>query len=197
MVASFPLLTRAEILTEFAKVSPGEYAKTRNYLSGSVTRLSPYITHGIVRTPELVSSVLAHSNPIDADQLLKELIWKEYFLQVLANKNQGIFTDIEPDKSGVAKVRMLPQSLLDAETGSLWLDGIIREMRDTGYLHNHTRMWLASYLTHFGRLHWKLLADWTYYHFLDGDLASNHLSWQWVASTFSSKPYFFTSQNTE
>ncbi len=58
-------------------------------------------------------------------------------------------------------------------------------------------MWLASYLSHFGRLHWKLLADWTHYHFLDGDIASNHLSWQWVASTFSSKPYFFTSENTE
>jgi deoxyribodipyrimidine photo-lyase len=56
-------------------------------------------------------------------------------------------------------------------------------------------MWMASYLLHYQKLDRKKLADWTYYHFLDGELSSNHLSWQWVASTFSSKPYIFNADN--
>jgi deoxyribodipyrimidine photo-lyase len=44
-------------------------------------------------------------------------------------------------------------------------------------------------------MHWKKLADRTYYHFLDGELWSNHLSWQWVQSTFSHKPYFMNEEN--
>jgi deoxyribodipyrimidine photo-lyase len=70
-------------------------------------------------------------------------------------------------------------------------------MQSTGYLHNHERMWIAAYLVHFGKMHWRALADWTHYHFLDGDIAANHLSWQWVASNFSGKPYYFTSENIE
>jgi deoxyribodipyrimidine photo-lyase len=58
-------------------------------------------------------------------------------------------------------------------------------------------MWMAGYLVHFGKMHWRALANWTHYYFLDGDIAANHLSWQWVASTFSGKPYYFTSENIE
>ena len=82
-----------------------------------------------------------------------------------------------------------------ARTGQHWLDTIAKELTQTGYLHNHMRMWMASYLVHYQKLHRKKLADWTYYHFLDGELSSNHLSWQWVASTFSSKPYIFNADN--
>jgi hypothetical protein len=56
-------------------------------------------------------------------------------------------------------------------------------------------MWLASYCVHYGKLYWKKCADWTYYHFLDGELGSNHLSRQWVQSTFSHKPYFMNEEN--
>jgi deoxyribodipyrimidine photo-lyase len=56
-------------------------------------------------------------------------------------------------------------------------------------------MWLASYLTHRHKLHRSKCADRSYYHFLDGELWSNHLSWQWVQSTFSHKPYFMNEEN--
>lgn len=67
----------------------------------------------------------------------------------------------------------------------------------TGWLHNHARMWMAAWLVHWRRVHWKAGADWFLEHLLDGDPASNHLSWQWVASTFSHKPYFFNRGNLE
>jgi deoxyribodipyrimidine photo-lyase len=56
-------------------------------------------------------------------------------------------------------------------------------------------MWLASYVVHVRKVHWRAGADWLYAHLLDGDLPSNHLSWQWVAGTFSSKPYVFNAEN--
>ena len=56
-------------------------------------------------------------------------------------------------------------------------------------------MWLASYVVHVRKVHWRAGADWLYGHLLDGDLPSNHLSWQWVAGTFSSKPYLFNAEN--
>ena len=56
---------------------------------------------------------------------------------------------------------------------------------------------MAAYLVHWRRVHWRAGADWFLEHLLDGDPASNHLSWQWVASSFSHKPYFFNRQNLE
>jgi deoxyribodipyrimidine photo-lyase len=56
-------------------------------------------------------------------------------------------------------------------------------------------MWLASYVVHVRRVHWRAGADWLVAHLLDGDLASNHLSWQWVAGTGSHKPYLFNADN--
>jgi deoxyribodipyrimidine photo-lyase len=67
----------------------------------------------------------------------------------------------------------------------------------TGYLHNHARLWLASYIVHLRKVHWRVAADWMYSHLLDGDIASNYLSWQWVAATGSHKPYLFNADTVE
>jgi deoxyribodipyrimidine photo-lyase len=75
------------------------------------------------------------------------------------------------------------------------IDRAVHELYSTGYLHNHARMWLASYVVHLRKVSWRTGADWMFAHLLDGDLASNHLSWQWVAATFSSKPYVFNAEN--
>jgi deoxyribodipyrimidine photo-lyase len=56
-------------------------------------------------------------------------------------------------------------------------------------------MWLASYLVHVRKVRWQAGAAWLHGHLLDGDLASNSLSWQWVAGTFSSRPYLFNNDN--
>ena len=56
-------------------------------------------------------------------------------------------------------------------------------------------MWLASYVVHLRHVHWRAGADWMHAHLLDGDLGANHLSWQWVAATFSAKPYVFDAGN--
>ena len=56
-------------------------------------------------------------------------------------------------------------------------------------------MYLAAIICNMGKYHWRKPADWLYYHLLDGDLASNALSWQWCVGTFSNKPYFVNQEN--
>jgi deoxyribodipyrimidine photo-lyase len=75
------------------------------------------------------------------------------------------------------------------------MDAFVHDLVDTGYVHNHARMWFAAYCIHFRKLSWRSCADWYLGNLIDGDLASNHLSWQWVASTFGSKPYIFNKEN--
>jgi deoxyribodipyrimidine photo-lyase len=97
-----------------------------------------------------------------------------------------------PDK---AYSQDLPNDIRTATTGVPVIDRAVTELYRSGWLHNHARMWLAAYLIHARKVHWRVGADWMVGHLLDGDLASNHLSWQWVAGTDSHKPYLFNAEN--
>ena len=93
---------------------------------------------------------------------------------------------------------MLPEDIRTGTTGLACMDAFSpRKLRQTGYLHNHARMWLAAYIVHWRGVRWQAGARWFLSHLLDGDPASNNLSWQWVASTFSHKPYLFNRENLE
>jgi deoxyribodipyrimidine photo-lyase len=90
-----------------------------------------------------------------------------------------------------------PADIREGRSGVPAIDQAVRALYTTGYVHNHARMWLASYIVHLRKVHWRAGADWLYAHLLDGDLASNHLSWQWVAGTGSHKPYLFNAENVQ
>jgi deoxyribodipyrimidine photo-lyase len=97
---------------------------------------------------------------------------------------------------------LLPRRLLDvpadvreARTGLAVIDQAVRTLATTGWLHNHARLWLASYLVHGRRVHWRAGADWMLSWLMDGDVGPNHGSWQWVAGTGSHKPYLFNADN--
>jgi deoxyribodipyrimidine photo-lyase len=184
-----------------ARIRPGEYARSRNFLDGAVTRLSPYLRHGVLGLAEVRDAAFAAARtPDEARKLVTELAWREYFRRVYGAIGDGVRVDREPSGTGVpgsALAADLPDDIREARTGNACIDGLVRELHDTGYLHNHARMWLASYVVHFRRVRWRAGADWFLTHLLDGDPASNHLSWQWVASTFSNKPYIFNRENLE
>lgn len=188
--------TRDEALARIAAVRPGEYARSRNAIDGAVTGLSPYITHGIVQLPEVAAGAAA-AHPLDPQhRFMLELGWREFFRHVWQQRGDAIFASLRsgPLPDG-AYARALPADVREARTGVPAIDTAVRTLYATGYLHNHARMWLASYLVHLRRVHWRVGADWLYAHLLDGDLGSNHLSWQWVAGTFSAKPYVFNADN--
>ncbi len=188
--------TREAALARLAQVHPGAYARTRNALNGAVSGLSPYITHGFLSLHEALARVHAR-HPLDVQhKWVYELGWRAFFHHAWAHRGQGIFQSIhEGPLPDAAYVRELPADIVQACTGVPVIDQAVRTLYRTGYLHNHARMWLASYVVHVRKVHWRAGADWLYAHLLDGDLASNHLSWQWVAGTGSHKPYLFNAEN--
>ena len=179
-----------------AAVNPTAYARTRNALDGAVTRLSPYLTHGVLSLKDVYASVHAR-HPLDAQhKLVFELGWRAYWRHVWAHRGDGIHQSIHTGLlSDDAYQTEIPADVLEARTGIAAIDLAVRELYEIGYVHNHARMWLASYLVHLRKVHWHAGAQWMLGHLLDGDMASNHLSWQWVAGTGSSKPYLFNADN--
>ncbi len=187
--------THQELSQYISKIDPIKYAKTRNYINGSVTMLSPYITHGVLTIYEIVNIILSKYTVEQSESLLKELLWREYFVQVHYRKWDDIFVDMEESKTNISKQDILSQKIITWNTDSIWVNETVSQLIETWYLHNHQRMRFASYCTHYAKLYWKSFADRTYYHFLDWELWSNHLSRQRVESTFSHKPYFMNEDN--
>lgn len=183
-------------LARIAAVRPAAYARTRNALDGAVSGLSPYISHGFVSLTDVLAGVAAHHRLDMQHKFVYELGWRAYFRHVWQQRGDGILRSLHegplPDSAYATE---LPADIRQAQTGIPVIDEAVRTLYRSGMLHNHARMWLASYIVHLRHVHWRAGADWLYGHLLDGDLASNHLSWQWVAGTGSRKPYLFNAEN--
>jgi deoxyribodipyrimidine photo-lyase len=181
------------ILNRVQAINPAEYARTRNYVNGSVTYLSPYISRGVISTKQVLESIIARNLPFaEAETLVRELGWRDYFQRVWQHKNINL--DIKNQQQNVAHFGM-PKAVLVAKTGILGIDESIEMLYKTGYMHNHCRMYVAAVACNIGRAHWLQPARWMYYHLLDADWASNTCSWQWVAGSNSSKKYFANQEN--
>ena len=192
---------RAAADARLARIDPVAYERTRNHVDGRVTGLSPWIRHGVVSLAEVRDAAVAQVQaPEQAAKLVAELGWRDYWRQVQLAIGDRIHDDIEPvdatHRRGPRLDRM-PADVLAAATGLRCIDDFVTKLHHTGRLHNHERMWLASWLVHVRGVRWQAGADWFLEHLLDGDPASNHLSWQWVAGTFAAKPYLFNRENLE
>ena len=177
-------------------IDPTAYARTRNHLDGAVTGLSPWITHGVVTLRELAAMLARkHRLPVQ-HKLIYELGWRAYFRHVLHHHHEALTTSMHPGPMPEhAYANVAPAALIEGRTGIPAIDCAVRSLYHQGYLHNHARMWLASYWIHIRHASWQSGASWMLKHLLDGDIASNALSWQWVAGTLSKKPYLFNAEN--
>lgn len=189
--------SREAALNQLSLVVPDAYAKSRNFLDGAVTYLSPWVTHGFLDTREIAIQLRKKYELDFEHKMIFELGWREFFRHVHEELGDGILKDVRRPIYNGRYGNTMPEDLLEARTGVEAIDEAVKHLYRTGYLHNHMRMWLASYTVHLRKVHWKVGADWMYAHLLDGDLASNHLSWQWVAGTFSHKPYVFNAENVK
>ncbi len=186
--------TRETALEKINAINLGAYARTRNALDGRVTQLSPYLTHGITDVPEIIARLSQKSKVGWEDKFIFELGWREYFHHVWSRLGDDIWRDqTAPLASTYASE--LPHDIATATTGVAIIDEQIRTLYQRGYLHNHARMWLASYIVHVRKIDWRVGARWMIRYLLDGDMASNTLSWQWVAGTWTGKPYLFNAEN--
>lgn len=182
-------------------IEPIAYARTRNFGDGKISRLSPYIHHGVLSLNEVRNHALTTcKQPEQISKFIQELAWRDFWQRVLMHHPEWAWENVEDYKTGFSVKDYgdtLPDDIAQGRTGVACLDAFIHELTTTGYIHNHARMYLASYIVHFRRIKWQAGARWFLQHLLDGDVASNNLSWQWVASTFSHKPYIFNLENVD
>jgi deoxyribodipyrimidine photo-lyase len=183
-----------EINKRILDIDPRAYDKTRNYLNGRVTWLSPFITHGVINTHQIAQSVLQDHKAKSCYRLLFELGWREFFHRTWQLAEQDIFDDMRSAQVAV-RSNELPEAMINATTGIEVVDECLQRLQDQGLMHNHARMWVAGIVCNMAGTYWKEPARWLHYHLLDGDLASNTLSWQWIAGTFSHKQYLANQDN--
>lgn len=183
------------ILKRIDEINPGQYGKSRNFIDGAVTYLSPYISRGVISVKQVQESVLSKGhNRGMVEKLLQELAWREYFQRVWQAKGDALLHDIKQPQPNVLHTEMI-DSIVQANTGINAIDNLIKKNYKVGYMHNHVRMYVASMACNIGGAHWSSPSQWMYYHLLDGDVASNTCSWQWVAGAFSSKKYYCNQEN--
>jgi deoxyribodipyrimidine photo-lyase len=119
---------------------------------------------------------------------------KQYYQRVWQHVGNDIWRDIKQPQPDVLHHKMIT-AVDKATTGIEAIDKSIENLYSSGYMHNHVRMYTASLVCNMAKAHWLQPSQWMYYHLLDGDIASNNCSWQWVAAAFSSKKYYFDQDN--
>lgn len=196
--------TRAAGLAALAGFVPAmgrRYANGRNYDLGAgrhkaVSQLSPYIRHRLITEPEVLRAALSAHSAKDAEKFIDEVIWRGYFKGWLERRPhiwRSYTQGLQADLAALSRDRALRRDVARAQegqTGIACFDAWAAELVETGYLHNHARMWFASIWIFTLGLPWRLGADFFYRHLLDGDAASNTLGWRWVAGLHTrGKPY--------
>jgi deoxyribodipyrimidine photo-lyase len=177
-------------LAAFAPRMGAHYAMGRNTDPGpgrrrDVSRLSPAVRHRLVTEAELVRAALDDHGAIAAEKFIQEVFWRSYWKGWLELR-PGVWEayraerdrDLAEAKGGM---RVALDRAMAGGTGIACFDAWAEELVETGWLHNHARMWFASIWIFTLELPWTLGADFMLRHLLDGDAASNTLSWRWVA----------------
>ncbi|MGB0837403.1 MAG: FAD-binding domain-containing protein [Flavobacteriaceae bacterium] len=176
-------------------LDPEAYGRTRNYGKGAVTKLSPYLSRGVISTKQVFNALLDLNKPWkQIEKLTQELAWRDYWQQVWISKGDLIDSDLKNTQKPISNWE-IPLSIIKASTDIKALDQAIDQMYLTGYMHNHMRMYTASICCNIAQSHWLQPSKWMYANLLDGDLASNQLSWQWVSGVFSNKKYYANQDN--
>jgi deoxyribodipyrimidine photo-lyase len=171
------------------------YGKTRNYVSGSVSELGPYVSRGVISTRIVWTYLLQRGHSFEEMfGFVQQLAWRDFFQRVWQGLGDGINVDIRREQEGMVH-RALPAAIAAGNTGIEGIDTGISRLKETGYMHNHLRMYTAFLTANLAGAHWRLPAQWMYAHLLDGDWGSNALSWQWVSGTFSNKKYIANQEN--
>ena len=196
-------------LKEFAPLAGETYSNERNFdfsstKKNSVSALSPWIKHRLITEEEVLIEILKYHSPHSAMKFIQEVFWRGYFKgwleqhpTVWSHYNEKLikeYTKLENNKF----VRENYMSAINGETGIECFDFWCEQLKSTGYLHNHVRMWFASIWVFTLKLPMELGADFFMLHLIDADAASNTLSWRWVSGLHTKgKAYAARASNIE
>lgn len=183
------------------------YARNRNIDFGpsdrsNISALSPWIRRRLVTEEELVAAVVARHGFVAANKFIDEVCWRSYWKGWLQLR-PAIYSRyraecVEFDRRLAVEPALAERvaSVCAGNTGIDCFDAWARELVETGFLHNHARMWFASIWIFTLKLPWQLGARFFARHLLDYDPSSNLLSWRWVGGLHSiGKHYLARAEN--
>ena len=189
---------------EFLSLGLREYSNSRNYDYGpnkrhNVSGLSPYVNNGLIDIADLAQECIDLYGERNVDKYVSELFWGVYWKGYLELR-PTIWTSFKVDLENLSDYKK-SESYKKAVNGLTciscfndWVD----ELKKYNYLHNHTRMWFASIWIFTLKLPWQLGAAFFLEYLYDGDVASNTLSWRWVAGIHTkNKAYFASAENIQ
>lgn len=187
-----------EKLEKFLNEGLEGYKEKRNFpAKRNVSNLSPHLHFGEISPNQIWQEAQNHLKPRDypndLDCFLSEIAWREfsyyllYHFPYLPYKNLNSKFDKFPWEPNM----MLLEAWKHGKTGYPIIDSGMRQLWQTGYMHNRVRMIVASFLVKNLLIDWRVGADWFWDCLVDADPASNSASWQWVAgSGADAAPYF-------
>ena len=178
-------------LKKFITRTGAHYAGQRNYDYGptnrnSVSALSPWIKHRLITQEEVLTQTLAHHSLSASMKFVQEVFWRSYFkgwMEQHPSVWHSYLNSLETALEALERDKLRKTDYDEAIAGRTGIDCFDHwcdELKETGYLHNHARMWFASIWIFTLRLPWELGADFFLNHLIDGDAAANTLSWRWI-----------------
>ena len=189
MIQFHPSRSQAlEQMQSFVENHLGLYARDRNFDFGPEKRsntscLSPYVTHGILSENEIIKLSLKQYSFTKIEKFVQEVLWRTYWKGWL-ERRPSVWKDFINDLKYLKVDYESDKNLKAAISGNTDIDCFndwVHELKETGYLHNHTRMWFSSIWVFTLDLPWQLGAEFFMRYLKDGDPASNTLSWRWTA----------------
>jgi deoxyribodipyrimidine photo-lyase len=171
------------------------YAFTRDIPSVETSHLGPHLRFGTVSLRQVIASL----DPSD-ETFLNELIWREFFMQILYHFPNVVNQSFKPNYNGVAWNNDESEfaKWCQGNTGYPLVDAGMRQLNATGFMHNRVRMVTASFLCKHLLIDWRWGEAYFASKLLDYELASNNGNWQWAASTgCDAAPYFRIFNPTE
>ncbi len=180
-------------LSNFIGQRMGAYPTARDMLSITGTsQLSPYLRFGLVSIRACVRQAMAAGG---GEKWISELGWREFYAAILYHFPEVVTQEFSAQYRDGAipwnSDERMAQALFTGNTGYPVVDAAVRELLETGYMHNRARMIVASFASKDLLLDWRLGEEFFAQHLMDYELASNNGGWQWAASTGTdAAPYF-------
>ena len=187
-------------LEQFTENNLGRYGVERNFDYGPTNRnntsnLSKYITHRVINECEVIQSAYRKFSFKKIEKFIQEVLWRTYWKGWLEMRPQ-VWQDYIQDLSELTiETKTLNyQNAINGKTSISCFNDWVIELKEHGYLHNHVRMWFASIWIFTLNLPWQLGSDFFLKHLLDGDPASNTLSWRWVAGLHTKGKHYLATE---
>lgn len=185
-------------LEEFTHKRIYAYTDDRNRMDlDGTSALSPYIRFGMVGLRQAVHAALEaqtlYPNSNGTETWLNELIWREFYIQILYHFPHVTQMAFNRSLANIPWRNKLSEfeAWKRGETGVPVVDAAMRQLKETGWMHNRARMIVASFLVKDLLIDWRWGESWFMENLLDGDIAPNNGGWQWTAGTGTdAAPYF-------